>query len=184
MHPQRPSPFTKEMKSDMNTAFKKMFTKEKKNQEAEAASLSYFAALDQISSTGKAAPSASIDPSIQITQLFEKLVSALTHMHKEGINETSIELSSSGFSSSVFFGATLTLTEYNTAPKIFNVHLTASPEGVALFEAHASELAAALHKGNFGFGVHRLDTELQGERLERPLPDHHSGDKEEGESAQ
>ncbi|NGX45818.1 MAG: hypothetical protein K940chlam2_00998 [Chlamydiae bacterium] len=181
----RPTPFTKEMKGEMNTALKKMFTRERENHDREVANLSYFAALDQMSSAGRAVPSASIEPSAQIIQLFEKMIGALTHIHQEGISETTIELTSDGFASSVFYGATITLTEYSTAPKVFNIHLSATPEGVALFEAHAGELSAALHKGNFGFGIHRLETELQNERLERPLPDHQSEERnEEGESSQ
>ncbi len=173
----RSSPLSKQMKGEMHTAFKKMLADEKENASSEAGAPSYYASLDQISSAGKALPSSPIEPSVQITQLFEKMIRSLIHIDQKGIAETTIELTSEAFSSSVFYGATITITEYSTAPMVFNVRLTASVEGLALFQAHASELSAALQKGNFGFGIHRLDTELQDERIERHFAEEQ--DKEE-----
>ncbi|NGX39492.1 MAG: hypothetical protein KR126chlam1_00821 [Chlamydiae bacterium] len=111
-----------------------------------------------------------IAPSVQVSQLFDKMVSSLFTIHKEGVSETTFNLDGTEFASSIFSGAQITITEYSTAPKIFNIQFCATPEALAFFEGHAGELMNALQKGKFDFGVHRLDTTLMAEKDQRLLP--------------
>jgi len=101
-----------------------------------------------------------LDPSAQVMQLFEKLASTLLILHRDGIQETTLFLDGDPFASSIFQGAKITITEYNTAPKVFNVQFFADPKALALFETHAASLLAAFQNGNFGFQINRIDTSL------------------------
>ncbi len=103
---------------------------------------------------------ASIEQSAQVSQLFEKLVDTLIQIKQDGIAETTFFLDSDAFSGSIFKGAQITISEYSTAPKIFNIQFSANPATLAFFETHAAGLVTALREGNFGFGVNRLDTSL------------------------
>lgn len=99
-----------------------------------------------------------IQPSVQVMQVYHKIVEALPYIHQEGMQETTLFLEGDSFASSIFQGAKITLTEYSTAPKIFNIHFFANNNALQVFEAHAAELAGALQNGNFGFQVHRIDS--------------------------
>jgi hypothetical protein len=112
-------------------------------------------------------PTASWQPSSQIIQLFEKMTNLLTHVHTNGIQTTSIVLDGEAFASSVFAGAEITIVEYSTAPKVFNIRLAATPEALAFFAPHAQQLQTALKEGKWDFSIERLDTDL----LERDKSD-------------
>ncbi len=117
-----------------------------------------------------------LDPSAQVMQLFHKLIESMTHIDQNGIQETTFFLDGEAFNSSIFQGAKITITEYSTAPKSFNIEFSADTKTLTFFETHASDLLNALQRGNFGFTVHRLDTSLTTEdekhthpRVERDL---------------
>ncbi len=99
-------------------------------------------------------------PSAQITALFEKMTNLLTHMDDKGIKTTTIVLDGEVFSSSAFAGSQLTITEYSTAPKVFNISLAATPEALAFFAPHAQQLQTALKEGKWDFTIERFETEL------------------------
>lgn len=101
-----------------------------------------------------------VDHSTQMGQLYGKLVGQLTHMHKQGIKETTITLGDD-FKGSIFKGAKVTITEYSTAPKIFNIQFTASLDAVNTFQAHAANLTNAMNNGQFGFKLHRVEGILE-----------------------
>ena len=105
-----------------------------------------------------------------IHYLHEKLLEKLLFTHKNGLSETTFFLDSQLFGSSIFYGSQITISEYSTAPKIFNIHFTAHSEALSLFEAHSSDLMAAFQKGNFGFAIHRIDTSLLSEKKHLLIP--------------
>lgn len=145
-------------------AFKEMLSKQKLEQPVSAAGP--FSSLNPfILTSSDADPSLSVElkPSIQMSQLFHKLVETLIHIDNEGIQETTLFLEGDPFSSSIFEGAKITITEYSTAPKIFNIHFFADQKGLAVFESKLGELASAFHRGNYNFQVHRIDTSLSSE---------------------
>ena len=101
--------------------------------------------------------------------LLDKLSATLVHMQQEGVHTTTLFLEGDPFSTSLFAGSCVTITEYSTAPKLFNVHFSASPAAVQLLQAHAGELVAAFSKEKFGFAIHRVETELLNEEKARYL---------------
>lgn len=105
----------------------------------------------------------------QVMQIFERMVGVMTIMTSSGITETTIHLDAPQFQGSVFFGAQITITEFSTAPKAFNIEFIGSPQGVNLFKGSIEELVAAFQAGNYNFKVHRVDTSLSPrEREEKP----------------
>ena len=151
-------------------ALKEMLTNQKNEQtQAMGAATPFPSAMNQAIAT-KVEALSKIEQSAQVSQLFEKMVETLIHVKEEGIQETTFVLDGSAFSSSIFYGSEITVTEYSTAPKIFNISFSASPETLAFFESHAASLLNALRKGHFGFGVNRLDTSLLSENEEHTLP--------------
>ena len=103
--------------------------------------------------------------SYQISQLFDRMAGVMTVMELSGTKTTELTLLGEEFASSVFYGARITITEYSTAPKAFNVQLSANPEAVALFQGNMPNLLANFANGNYAFHVHRLETHVE----ERPL---------------
>jgi len=104
-----------------------------------------------------------IDPSAQVMQLYNKLIDKLIYIAKEGIQKTTFYLDTTAFDSSILRGAQITITEYSTAPKIFNIRFSADPKAVAFFELHAAELQNALNNGGYRFDINRIDTSLLAE---------------------
>ncbi len=110
-------------------------------------------------------PTGSAFTSYQISQLFDRMAGVMTVMERSGTTTTELTLSGEEFASSVFYGARITITEYSTAPKAFNVQLSANPEAVALFQGNMPNLLANFASGNYTFRIHRLETNVE----ERPL---------------
>ena len=99
--------------------------------------------------------------------LFEKMASTMIVMQTSGETETTLFLDSPQFSSSVFFGAQITIREFSTAPKAFNVEIIASSLAIQAMNSCRNDLLSAFQNGRFNFSVHRFDTFLLAE--ERPL---------------
>lgn len=161
---------TDDLKQDALKLLKERLAKQKREiDEAHSLSVlrpfSHQIALTQASANLKAIPK--IDPSTQISQLFEKLVRALIRVDKSGISKTSLVLGDE-FATSVFSGTKITITEYSSAPKIFNIQFNMSPEALAFYEKHAASLMTALKSGKFGFEMGRIDAHLL-ETRKKPL---------------
>lgn len=101
-----------------------------------------------------------------IHQLFDTMVSFMMVMDLDGDKTTTFILGEE-FAASIFYGARITITEHSTAPKAFNVQLSASPEAVASFQRNMPSLLATFESGNYAFRIHRLETSLLDEK--RPL---------------
>lgn len=96
----------------------------------------------------------------EVATLFSHMVGTMMVMVREGIITTEITLTSDKFQSSVFYGTTIALDKYSTAPDAFNVRIMGSQQAVNLCNANADELMGAFQRGNFGFKVQRFDTSL------------------------
>jgi hypothetical protein len=83
-----------------------------------------------------------------------------------GISKTEIVLSSPAFANSKFFGATISIEKYATAPDSLNIRLTGTNEAVKTFNENLSNLYAAFQNGNFGFRIGRISAEYS---IERPV---------------
>lgn len=110
-----------------------------------------------------------VGTSVQWTQLFDRMVKALIHVDQNGIQETTIVLNREEFSSSIFSGSQITITEFSTAPKIFNIHFQGGEQAVAAFQAHAADLARVFDQRKFGFEIGRIDATLPEEFMKKPL---------------
>lgn len=103
----------------------------------------------------------------EVAPLFYQMVGSILVMTTPpGISRTEVVLNAENFRSSVFFGSTITIEKYATAPDSLNIRLSGSPEAVARFQASIPTLSAAFERGNFKFRVGRLDAEY---KTDRPL---------------
>lgn len=108
------------------------------------------------------APGNALTPELEI--LFEKMASQMIVMHAEGETETTLVLDNP---SSMFYGTKITIREFSTAPKIFNIEIAGSLRGTTAIEAGKNDLMSAFQNGHFNFSVHRLDTHIQSD--DRPV---------------
>jgi hypothetical protein len=133
-----------------------------------------------ITETGK---SSALPP--VIAAAFEAMVSTMLIMDSCAEVETIFFLDSPHFASSVLFGTKITIREFSTAPKMFNIEITSNPQGVALMEAGKSHLFAAFENAHLNFTVHRFETHLlqsekgpvfqRKETSDQDLQDHQGG---------
>ncbi len=103
---------------------------------------------------------AAISP--EMLEIFEKGVNCMAHLTISGISETTFFLDTPQFA-----GAKVVITEFNTAPKAFNITLVGAPNMVALFNTHASDLLTAFQKSPFNFTIHRIDSDIEPQKIER-----------------
>jgi uncharacterized protein YejL (UPF0352 family) len=136
---------------------------EKHKQDQEVAGTGFISfgnmTTNQVQNNSAAAKVGKMEPSAQVMQLFSKLADSLIHMDNAGIKETTITLGNA-FASSIFKGGRVTITEYSTAPKIFNVRFTGSTEAINFFEVHKENMKHSFNGGNFSFRLHTVDTSL------------------------
>lgn len=83
-----------------------------------------------------------------------------------GVSKTEIVLNAPSFANSKFFGATISIEKYATAPDALNIRLTGSNEAVSLFHQNIPNLYAAFQNGNFKFRIGRITAEYE---IEKPL---------------
>jgi hypothetical protein len=111
--------------------------------------------------------------------LFYQMVGTMYVMAgPQGVNRTEIVLNNAAFSNSKFFGSTIQIEKYATAPDSFNITLTGSNQAVVSFKENIPSLMAAFQNGNFTFRVNRIDVQY---RIERPVYRRKEGE-ERGES--
>lgn len=81
-----------------------------------------------------------------------------------GISQTVIVLNQAAFSNSKFFGATITIEKYATAPDALNIRLTGSNSAVVAFRDNIPALMNAFQNSKVPFKVNRIDAEFAPER--------------------
>jgi hypothetical protein len=118
----------------------------------------------------------------QIQALFEKMASTMIVMETSGEKETTLVLDSPQFASSVFFGTKITIREFSTAPKAFNVEIVASQLAINTIDPCKNDLLSAFQNSHFNFSIHRFETYLHTE--DRPVlhrKENSDGDHQESE---
>jgi hypothetical protein len=90
--------------------------------------------------------------------LFEKMASSMLILYSSGDQETTLFVDNHD---SIFCGTRITIKEFSTAPKIFNVHISSNPSSLHLINAHKAALLNSFEQSKFPFSVHRLETEQQ-----------------------
>jgi hypothetical protein len=104
----------------------------------------------------------------EMLALFEKMVSQIFIMQANGLNETTIHLNTSEFSSSIFSGAQIVIREYSTAPLAFNIEFLGTAQNTLYFEQNIASLRAAFASEKRNYSIHRIDSRLQ-QKGEKPL---------------
>ena len=99
-------------------------------------------------------------PPVEIEALIETMTSCMEVMTHSSEQHTTFVLDTPKFASSCLFGTRLTITEFSTAPKAFNVEILAHPEALQLIQAHTPVLLAAVAQGHYPFTLHRFETSL------------------------
>lgn len=102
----------------------------------------------------------------QIVPLFFQMVGAIYMIASpgSGISKTEIQLTAPSFSKSKFFGSTITIEKYATAPDSLNIRLTGNNEAVTVFNQNIESLYAAFQQGNFNFRIGRIDVSYSREK--------------------
>jgi hypothetical protein len=96
-----------------------------------------------------------------VMDVFERMIGAIVYLDQTGIKETTITIHSSEEKPSIFNGAQITIREYSTAPKEFNVELKGAPKAVELFQTHKKDLMDAFDTMPYTFKVKNIETSLQ-----------------------
>lgn len=115
--------------------------------------------------------------------LFERMVGVITVMQTAGVSETTLHLSSEQFSSSVFFGAKIIISEDKNARNQFNIEIQASPEATVMLNQSLPLLVTSFAKGGYQFEVKQIKvsiTEEEGDFRRKPKV----GDEESGKEEQ
>lgn len=174
---------SKDLKEGSARAIKKLLASEKQNElEGAIGALSPFSEMSQSQIASHKAAIEKIDPSAQVMQLYNKLIDKLLYIAKEGIQKTTFYLDTTAFDSSVFRGAKITIVEYSTAPRLFNIEFSANTKAVNFFSLHAQNLQNALNNGGHKFNIHRIDTSLLSEDEKHALKPINRDREEQDES--
>ncbi len=113
----------------------------------------------------------------EIEAIFEKMASSMIVMSSSEETETTLFLDNPA---SLFYGTKVTIREFSTAPKAFNVEITSFTPMVNVIESSKNDLLSAFQHGNFNFSIHRLETSIH--REERPVL--HRKESSDGDSEQ
>lgn len=96
----------------------------------------------------------------EMENLFEQMTATMIILSFSHETETTFFLDSPKFATSALFGTRITIKEFSTAPKAFNIEIASNPQALQIFEVQKSALLAAFAQEHFTFSVNRLDTQL------------------------
>ncbi len=103
-----------------------------------------------------------------VTRLFfETMVNEVQQLVASKETQTTFFLNSPLFKHSPFYGTKITIREFSTAPKAFNIEIATSPIALAHITTHQASLMYAFSEHRSLFSVNRLDLQLHIE--EKPL---------------
>ena len=104
-------------------------------------------------------PYSQLPPAVQ--KLFDQMVGQLMIANtRPGVTETTVTLNSASLQGTPFYGAKITIEEFSTAPKAFNVVLEGSPQAISLMSTHMGDLLSAFQSTHQNFNINRIDTRL------------------------
>jgi hypothetical protein len=105
----------------------------------------------------------------ELLALFESMASEITIMDANGVTETTITYASKEPHTSPFHNTQITVNEFRTAPKAFNIQIDTSPQALAILQKNLPNLTAAFETGKYCFKINRLDISLKKtHRLSQP----------------
>lgn len=104
---------------------------------------------------------------VEIEALFEKMAGTMLVLASSGETETTVFLDAPQFNQSPFYGTRITIKEFSTAPKAFNIEIASSILVLNAIDIHKPALLSAFAQADFNFSIGRFDTEILQE--DRPL---------------
>ena len=111
--------------------------------------------------------------------LFTQMVGSIyMSTSQSGISTTEVALTSPAFKNSIFYGSTITIEKYATAPDSLNIRLTGSNDAVKTFNDNLSSLVAAFQNGNYKFRIGRIDTAY---KVDKPVLSRKEKEKDSGD---
>ena len=110
-----------------------------------------------------------------IVPLFEKMVGTIIQIQAQGVTQTEIMLNSPAFTSSIFFGSSIVLQKYSTAPDSFNIFLKGPTQAVNMFAENLDGLLDAFKKAKINIG--RLEAEHEKPLFKRKEKTGEKGDE-------
>lgn len=113
-----------------------------------------------------------------IAPVYELLIDHLEMLTNSGDTDTVITLDAPAFKNSPFYGTKITIREFSTAPKVFNVEIATTATALNLLHPHREALQHALNAPQHPFSVHLLQCELH--TTKRPIF-HRKSPVEQGE---
>ena len=93
----------------------------------------------------------------QVQPLFYQMVGTIQVMKNQGVNTTEITLNNPAFAGSKFYGTSIEITKYASAPDSLNIRLSGTNEAVTEFNKNIPSLVAAFSSGKFQFRIGRID---------------------------
>jgi len=109
------------------------------------------------STAGTAATAATPYLRPETIPLFYQMVGTILVMTNQGVSTTEILLNNPAFAGSKFFGSSIEIIKYSTAPDSLNIRLSGSNEAVTAFNQDIPGLMAAFQTGGFRFRIGRID---------------------------
>ena len=92
--------------------------------------------------------------SSELLDCFEKLGATMIFMDQKGVQEMEVIIDTGG---SPLAGTHILITEYDTAPKAFNISFAGNPDAVSIFKSHLPQLLECFKSEQFSFYVNRID---------------------------
>lgn len=102
----------------------------------------------------------------ELSPIFEHMVGTILTLQREkkGVFEIKIILNNPKFKYSRFYGTTIILERYSTAPDSFNITLKGPNEAVAIFQENIEGLYKAFKKADVDFSIGNISAEYEGYR--------------------
>lgn len=114
---------------------------------------------------GAAATAAQPYLGFEALSIYYHMIGTITAMvSPKGDSRTEFILNAPSFANSKFYGATISIEKFSTAPYQLNIRLTGSNEAVAAFNQNIPNLLAAFQAGKFSYTVNRIEA-----AYEKPL---------------
>ncbi|HEU63997.1 MAG: hypothetical protein KR126chlam4_01253 [Candidatus Anoxychlamydiales bacterium] len=157
-------------------------SKEEKEKEPEKPQIQQSTVLQEMPpniASGVQSMTAPLTPYLHpdIVPLFEKMVGTIVQLQAKGITTTEVMLNSPAFQSSMFYGSSIVVQKYSTAPA-FNIFLRGPTQAVNMFSENLDGLYDAFKKANINIG--RLEAQHEKftfRRKEKPSSDKDTGGK-------
>lgn len=111
--------------------------------------------------------------------MYFHIIGTITAMvSPKGDSRTEFVLNAPSFANSKFYGSTISIERFATAPYQLNIQLTGTNEAINAFNQNIPHLYAAFQNGNFAFTINRIEAAYEKPLFRRKDPSREKGEKE------